>query len=100
RADCVAMESRTGAPVLENASGGRAVAAVVCTWRRPAPAVERCPIRLEDLDPERVARRNIARMGRTAVATRTGRHGAQQIDLRKELDEVAGADRTCLHEIL
>src|SRR6266404_7735656 len=78
----------------------RAVAAVVFTWQRPSPGAERCSIRLKDFDLERVARRNIARMARTAVSTGTGRQSSKQIDLREKLDEVAGADGTCLHEIL
>ena len=78
----------------------RAVAAVVFTWRRPGPAAERCSIRLKDFDLERVARRSIARMARTAVSAGTGRQGSEQIDLREELNEVAGADGTCLHEVL
>ena len=75
-------------------------AAMVFAWRRPSPVAERCSIRLEDFDLERVARRNIARMGRTAVSTGTGRQSSKQIDLREKLDEVAGANGTCLHEIL
>ena len=73
---------------------------MVFTWRRPSPGAERCSIRFEDFDLERVARRNIAGMSRTAVSTGTGRQSSKQTDLREKLDEVAGADGTCLHEIL
>src|SRR6266481_5323487 len=103
--DAMGLTARNSSAELRQPSccgnlGRRAVAAVVFTWRRPSPGAERCSIRLKDFDLERVARRNIARMGRTAVSTGTARQSSKQIDLRKKLDEVAGADGACLHEIL
>ena len=47
-----------------------------------------------------MAARHIAGMRRRAVATGAGRQGADEINLREELDVVPGADRACLHEIL
>src|SRR6185369_1013162 len=76
------------------------VATVIRTWRRPAPVLQCRSIRLEDLDLERMACRSIAGMGCATVSTGTGRQRAEQVDLREKLDEVAGTDRTCLHEIL
>src|SRR5437588_6243506 len=78
----------------------RTMAAVILTWRRPGPALQGRSIRLEDFDLERVTCRSIAGMGGAAVATGTGRQRSEQVDLGKELDEVAGTDGACLHEIL
>src|SRR6266436_1078275 len=92
--------SRIAAAIFCGNLNRRAVAAMVFAWRRPSPGAERCSIRFEDFNLERVARRNIAGMSRTAVSTGTGRQSSKQIDLREKLDEVTGADGTCLHEIL
>src|SRR5262249_24374854 len=58
------------------------------------------PTRPVDLHLERIAARRVARMRRAAVAARTRRERAQQIDLSEELDEVAGPHRARLHEVL
>ena len=42
----------------------------------------------------------IARVGSRAIAARASAKSAKKINFRKELDAVAGANRTRLHEIL
>ncbi len=91
--------SRMQQPFCGNLSR-RVVAAVIFAWRGPRPSAKRCSIRLEDFNLERVARCNIARMCRAAVAAGTSRQSSKQIYLREKLDEVAGANRACFHEVL
>ena len=61
--------------------------------------MQRLVARAEDLDLQRVAARGIARMGLAAVAARTGRQRADEIDLGEEFDEIARTHRARLHEI-
>src|SRR5689334_178979 len=76
-----------------------AMMAMVFARRRPGPGRERCAVRLEDFDFQRIACRNIARMCRTAISARAGRQRAKQINFREKLDVVTWSHRTCLHEI-
>ena len=54
----------------------------------------------EDLDTERVAGGGVAGMLGRAVAARAGGERGEEVDLGEELEEVAGAGRARLHEIL
>src|SRR5688572_21079673 len=64
------------------------------------PTRERTLVRPQDLDLEREACGDVARMRRAAVPAWARRERAEQVDLGEELDEIARPHRTRLHEIL
>src|SRR5262249_16155438 len=81
------------------------VAAGVVRWRRRAPAGEELGRGLPDLDGQRPADvRAVSRAGAPDglrhVAVGTVRERGQHVEFREELDEVAGARRAGLGEVL
>lgn len=76
------------------------VALVVGVGFRAAPAVERAWGGGEHLDLERVARRGVRAVFGAAIPTRAGAECAQKVNLRQEVDVIAGADGRGFHKVL
>ena len=97
---CIGLSGAWAVGRLVHRYGGLAtVGAVVAVERWAGPSVW-WRGRGEGFDEERVAWCGVGGMFAGAVAPGTGRESTDQIDLGEELQVIAGAHRTGLHEVL